>query len=115
MTSELDMPDGDVIDKYHGLARLEDAFRAIKTDLEGRPVFVSTKEHINAHFLTCFIALTMLRIIQYKILVHPGHVFKPSADFKLIAGAFGVDAELRIPSEHEVRQLKYRFDKSCLM
>ena len=72
MTSELDMPDCEVIDKYHGLSRIEDSFRIIKSDLEGRPVYVRTKEHINAHFLICFIALTMIRIIQYKVLVSQG-------------------------------------------
>jgi len=72
MTSEIDMPDRTVIDKYHGLSRIEEAFRTIKSDLEGRPIFVRKNEHINAHFLICFIALTMIRIIQYKILIHEG-------------------------------------------
>jgi transposase len=68
MTSETDKTDQEIIRKYHGLSRIEDSFRITKSDLEGRPVFVRTPEHINAHFLTCFIALTMLRLIQYKIL-----------------------------------------------
>lgn len=72
MTSELDMPDAEIISKYHGLARIEDSFRVTKSDLEGRPVFVRTPEHIGAHFLTCFIALTMIRFIQYKILKYQG-------------------------------------------
>jgi transposase len=73
LTSEIDMPDRDVIDKYHGLSRIEDSFRIIKSDLEGRPVYVQTPEHINAHFLICFIALTMIRIIQHHVLVYQGH------------------------------------------
>ena len=72
MTSEIDKPDREIINKYHGLSRIEDSFRITKSDLEGRPVFVSTPEHINAHFLTCFIALTMIRIIQHKILKYQG-------------------------------------------
>jgi hypothetical protein len=36
--------------------------------LEGRPVYVRTPEHINAHFLIRFIALTMIRLIQYRVL-----------------------------------------------
>ena len=68
MTSETDKTDRDIIHKYHGLSRIEDSFRITKSDLEGRPVFVRTPEHINAHFLICFIALTMVRLIQYKIL-----------------------------------------------
>jgi hypothetical protein len=72
MTSEIDKPDREIINKYHGLSRIEDSFRITKSDLEGRPVFVSTSEHIGAHFLTCFIALTMIRIIQHKILQYQG-------------------------------------------
>ena len=34
--------------------------------LETRPVYVSLQDHINAHFLTCFIALTIIRIFQKK-------------------------------------------------
>jgi transposase len=68
MTSEIDKPDEEIISKYHGLSRIEDSFRITKSDLEGRPVFVRTPEHINAHFLICFISLTMIRLIQHKIL-----------------------------------------------
>ncbi len=72
MTSEVDKSDEEIIEKYHGLSRIEDSFRVTKSNLEGRPVFVRTPDHINAHFLTCFIALTMIRLIQYKILQHQG-------------------------------------------
>ena len=58
----------EIINRYHGLSRIEDSFRIIKSDLEGRPIFVWTEEHIKAHFLICFIALTIIRIIKYKIL-----------------------------------------------
>lgn len=68
VTSEIDSDDREIINKYHGLSRIEDSFRVIKSDLEGRPIYVWTKEHINAHFLICFIALTIIRIIQYKVL-----------------------------------------------
>ena len=58
----------EIINRYHGLSRIEDSFKIIKSDLEGRPIYVWTEEHIKAHFLICFIALTIIRIIQYKIL-----------------------------------------------
>ena len=66
-TSELEMDDREVIDKYHGLTQIEDQFREMKGTLEARPVFVNTPEHIHAHLLVCFIALTMMRLIQRKI------------------------------------------------
>jgi transposase len=150
MTSETEMPDREVIDKYHGLSRIEDSFRAIKSDLEGRPVFVSRPEHINAHFLICFIALTMVRLIQYKVLAAGGKTAKSARgwetglsaakvkealagftadalpgghcrlskldeDISLIMKSIGVSADLRIPTEHELRQLKYAIDKADVM
>ena len=66
-TSELDTPDQEIIDKYHGLTQVEDQFREMKGTLEARPVFVNTPEHIHAHLLVCFIALTMMRLIQRRI------------------------------------------------
>ena len=66
-TSELEMDDRAVIDKYHGLTQIEDQFREMKGTLEARPVFVITPEHIHAHLLVCFIALTMMRLIQRKV------------------------------------------------
>ena len=66
VTSELEMPDREVIDKYHGLTRIEDQFREMKSTLETRPVYVRTREHVNAHLMICFIALTMMRLIQRK-------------------------------------------------
>jgi len=72
MTSEIDKSDRNIIDKYHGLSRIEDSFRITKSDLEGRPVFVSNPDHINAHFLICFISLTMIRLIQCKVLEFQG-------------------------------------------
>jgi transposase len=68
MTSEIEKTEREIINKYHGLSRIEDSFRITKSDLEGRPVYVRTSEHINAHFLICFIALTMIRLIQYRVL-----------------------------------------------
>lgn len=72
MTSEVDKTDREIINKYHGLSRIEDSFRITKSDLDGRPVYVRTPEHINAHFLICFIALTMIRLIQYRVLKSQG-------------------------------------------
>lgn len=71
-TSEWEMSDREVIDRYHGLSRIEDSFRVIKSNLDGRPIYVWTNEHIHAHFLICFIALTIIRIWQYKVLRSEG-------------------------------------------
>lgn len=67
VTSELEMDDREVIDKYHGLTRIEDQFREMKGTLDTRPIFVNTPEHIQAHLIICFMALTMLRVMQHRI------------------------------------------------
>ncbi len=67
VTSELELPDREVIDKYHGLSRIEDQFRVMKSDLNTRPLFVRNPDRIKAHLLVCLIALIMLRIIQNRI------------------------------------------------
>ncbi len=67
VTSELDMSDLEVIETYRGLWEIEETFRITKGVLETRPVYVSLEDHINAHFLICFIALTIIRIIQKKL------------------------------------------------
>lgn len=150
MTSEINKSDREIINKYHGLSRIEDSFRITKSDLEGRPVYVSNPDHINAHFLVCFIALTMIRLIQYRVLKHLGisttdedgwesgisadriknaliafqvealaegyyRLTKTSEDMNLILDSFGIDADLRLPTISELRQLKYSFDKAAAM
>lgn len=64
VTSETDMSDGEIIEAYRGLWKIEESFKVTKSDLETRPVYVSREEHIEAHFLTCYVALCILRIIQ---------------------------------------------------
>lgn len=67
VTSELNMATNEIVDTYRGLWEIEETFKITKSDLESHPVYVRDEEHINAHFLTCFIALTILRLIQKKI------------------------------------------------
>ena len=54
VTSEMDKSD----------EKIEDSFRVTKSDLETRPVYVSRQDHIEAHFLICFIALVLVRLIE---------------------------------------------------
>jgi transposase len=66
VTSELHMSVDEIISTYRGLWEIEETFKITKSDLEARPFFVSEYSHINAHILTCFIALTILRLMQQK-------------------------------------------------
>lgn len=66
VTSEKNLTDKEIRDIYKGLWKIEESFKITKSDLETRPVYVWTKEHIEAHFLTCFISLVILRLIEFK-------------------------------------------------
>lgn len=46
---------------------IEECFRIMKTDFKARPVYLQTEEHIKAHFLTCYIALFVFRILEKKL------------------------------------------------
>lgn len=64
VTSEMHMSDQQIIDTYRGLWEIEETFKITKSALEARPVYVSREDHINAHFLICFISLVVLRLIR---------------------------------------------------
>jgi transposase len=67
VTSEMNETDDRIIEMYRGLWRIEESFKVTKSDLEARPVYVSTKDHIEAHFLTCFVSLVIARILEMKL------------------------------------------------
>lgn len=66
VTSEYEETSDRVIDMYRGLWKIEEAFRVTKSDIEARPVYVSREDHIQAHFLICFVALVIARILEMK-------------------------------------------------
>jgi hypothetical protein len=84
------MPDKEVIDKYHELSQIENQFQIMKGDLSTRPLFVSSPEHIKAHLLLCMIALTVMRVIQNRI-VKSGLV--ESAAEKNVSWTMGLNGE----------------------
>jgi len=67
VTSELELSNEDIIKKYRGLWKIEESFRVLKTDLSGRPVYVRTEDHVEGHFLICFLALLISRILEMKL------------------------------------------------
>ena len=64
VTSEVDYPDDKLRKIYRGLAKIEDTFKVSKTSLKARPAFVWTKESIEGHFLTCYLALVIIRLLE---------------------------------------------------
>lgn len=67
VTSETNKSATDIYKAYHCLWRIEESFRIMKTYLEARPVFLQTKESIYGHFLICYYALTILRLLELKV------------------------------------------------
>ena len=51
----------------HDRWEIEEAFRIMKTEFEARPVYLQRDDRIEAHFLTCFIALMIYRILEKKL------------------------------------------------
>lgn len=60
------MPAGEVIASYHDLWNVEQSFRMSKTDLRARPMFVRTKDAIEAHLTVVFTALAVSREVQHR-------------------------------------------------
>jgi len=56
-----------VISVVRGRWEIEESFRIMKNDFHSRPVYLSRNDRIKAHFLTCFIALLTLRILEKKL------------------------------------------------
>ena len=46
---------------------IEESFRIMKTDFEARPVYLQREDRISAHFLICFIALLVYRVLEKKL------------------------------------------------
>lgn len=67
VTSEHLMSNQELINAYRGLWQIEETFRITKSDLKTRPVFLSRLERIEAHFLICFVALVIGRILEKSL------------------------------------------------
>ena len=68
VTSEISMSDKDVYDAYHNLWRIEESFRIMKSQLDARPVYLQKEDTIVGHFLICYLAVLLTRLLQFKIL-----------------------------------------------
>lgn len=67
VTSEENLSDLELRNIYKGLAKIEETFKITKSEFDARPIHVRLEDHIDAHFLICFIALVIIRILQSDI------------------------------------------------
>lgn len=67
VTSEENLSDLELRNIYKGLSKIEETFKITKSEFDARPINVRLEDHIDAHFLICFISLVIIRLIQNEI------------------------------------------------
>ncbi len=67
ITDNAELTSEKVFDLYKTQWKIEECFRILKTDLNARPVYVHNDKHIYGHFVLCYLALCMIRYLQYKL------------------------------------------------
>ena len=65
--TNLDDDVSDIIKINHRRWEIEECFRIMKSEFEARPVYLSRDERIEAHFITCFIALVVYRLLEKRL------------------------------------------------
>ena len=68
VTSEVSMTDKEIYDAYHNLWRIEESFRIMKSQLDARPAYMQKEDTIAGHFLICYLAVLLTRLLQFKVL-----------------------------------------------
>ena len=66
-TDLLDDDVSDILKVSEGRWQIEECFRIMKTDFSARPVYLRDENRIKAHFLICFLALTIYRYLEKKL------------------------------------------------
>lgn len=67
VTSEKHLTDKEIRDIYKGLWEIEESFKIIKSEFKARPVYVKKAEHVEAHFLVCFVTLVIMRVLEQML------------------------------------------------
>ena len=65
--TNLDDDPSEIAKINRGRWEIEESFRIMKSEFEARPVYLQRDDRIKAHFLTCFIALLIYRILEKKL------------------------------------------------
>lgn len=68
ISSETEMSATEIYSAYHNLWRIEESFRIMKSQLDARPVYLQKEDTITGHFLICYLAVLLTRLLQFKVL-----------------------------------------------
>jgi len=130
VTSEKHLSDLEIHNIYKGLWEIEESFKIIKSEFKARPVYVTKDEHVEAHFLVCFVALVIMRVLEqilnkkYSVKKIRNALINYSCSYleqnyylfdyrdeviKTIESVFGFDLSKKIMSLSEIKKiLKYK-------
>lgn len=92
VTSEVDKSGDEIYRIYHGLWRIEESFRIMKSYLLARPAFMRTADGIHGHFTVCYLALTVLRLLEMKVFndeLTPGEIIGFIRDYNVTESTNG--------------------------
>ena len=67
VTTDLKDPAQEIVRINKGRWEIEECFRVMKTDFEARPVYLSREDRIRSHFLVCYLALLVFRVLEQKL------------------------------------------------
>jgi len=103
-----EVSDQTIIEHYHNLWHVEQAFRVVKSDLKVRPIFHFKQETIKSHVLICFLALAISKYIEIKTgksIKYVTHLLKQVTDAKLLNTITGETVTMRSEIPEEIKIL----------
>lgn len=102
-----------IIERYHELYKIEQAFRMSKNDLQTRPIFHYKEEPIKMHLLICFIALALSKHIELQTansIRHFIHQAKKITDARIINKLTGKELRIRAKKTNEILEIITKID-----
>ncbi|BEP28022.1 IS1634 family transposase [Helicovermis profundi] len=96
VTNKLAMDPVSIMKAYRSLYKIEESFRILKTNIEARPVYHFKSRRIRSHFLVCYVALVLQRLLEYKlkkveIKLSTHEIINGLSNFKLAEIDYGID------------------------
>lgn len=113
--------------------KIEECFRIMKSEFKARPVYLSRKDRIIAHFMTCFTSLIIYRVLEKKLyekytcedtirtlrnmdmLIYPGEGYVPEYTRTNLTDAlhdtFGFRTDYQITSQRNMKKICHQTKK----
>lgn len=122
VTNKLDMDPVEIMKAYRSLYKIEESFRILKTNLEARPVYHFKSRRIRSHFLICYLALVLQRLLEYKlskqgIKLSTHEIMNGLSDFDLAEIDYKIDKLYMISDdlfESKINKELFKFNNNIL-